>query len=70
MNVKLEPITIEHQKEIMDIFNYYIENCFAAYSENKLPYEFFEKFLQLFIFDFMLVCSVRSILYKSLKPQM
>ncbi len=47
MNVKLEPITIEHQKEIMDIFNYYIENSFATYPENKLPYAFFEKFLQM-----------------------
>jgi phosphinothricin acetyltransferase len=47
MDIKLTPITKEHQKEIIDIFNYYVENSFAAYPENKLPYEFFEKFLQM-----------------------
>jgi len=47
MNIKLKPITKEYQKEIIDIFNYYVENSFAAYLENELPYEFFEKFLQM-----------------------
>lgn len=31
----------------MDIFNYYVENSFAAYPENKLPYEAFDMFLQM-----------------------
>ena len=47
MHVKLAPMTKDNQKEIMDIFNYYVENSFAAYPENKLPYEFFEKLLQM-----------------------
>ncbi|MFA5259872.1 MAG: N-acetyltransferase family protein [Candidatus Omnitrophota bacterium] len=47
MNVKLKPITRDNQKDIMDIFNYYVENSFAAYPEDRLPYEFFEKFLQM-----------------------
>lgn len=47
MNVKLEPITKDKQKETMDIFNYYVENSFAAYPENKFPYVFFEKLLKM-----------------------
>ncbi len=47
MNVQLVPITKEYQKDVIDIFNHYVENSFAAYPENKLPYEFFEKFLQM-----------------------
>jgi L-amino acid N-acyltransferase YncA len=47
MNITLEPITKDKQKEIMDIFNYYVENSFAAYPENKLPYEIFDMFLKM-----------------------
>lgn len=47
MNIKIKPLTKEHQKEVMDIFNYYVENSFAAYPQNTLPYEFFDKFLQM-----------------------
>ena len=47
MNIKIKPLTKEHRKEVMDIFNYYVENSFAAYPENILPYEFFDKFLQM-----------------------
>ena len=43
MNVSLKPISADYRKEIIDIFNYYVENSFAAYVEHKLPYEFFEK---------------------------
>jgi len=31
----------------MDIFNYYVENSFAAYPESKLPYQAFDMFLQM-----------------------
>jgi len=31
----------------MDIFNHYVENTFAAYPENKLPYAAFDMFLQM-----------------------
>jgi len=31
----------------MDIFNHYVENSFAAYPENKLPYEAFDMFMQM-----------------------
>ena len=47
MEIKLVPIREEHQQEVIDIFNHYVENSFAAYPENKVPYEFFETFLQM-----------------------
>lgn len=45
MDIKFEPMTEEHSMEVMDIFNYYVENSFAAYLEQKLPYDFFERLL-------------------------
>ena len=47
MNINYEPMTEKHGREVMDIFNYYVENSFAAYPEQKLPYEFFGKFLEM-----------------------
>lgn len=41
----LEPMTDEHRRAVIDIFNYYVENSFAAYPETKLPYEFFDQLL-------------------------
>ena len=47
MNADFEPLTSVHQKGVMDIFNDYIENGFAAYPEAKLPAEFFQMFLEI-----------------------
>ena len=41
----LKPLGAENRKEVMDIFNYYIENSFAAFPETKLGYDFFDVFL-------------------------
>jgi L-amino acid N-acyltransferase YncA len=46
MKIQLEPMTAESGREIIDIFNYYIENSFNAYRESTVPYQFFENFLQ------------------------
>lgn len=43
----LEPIGPSDQKDVIDIFNYYIEHSFAAYPEHKVPYEFFGMFLDM-----------------------
>ena len=40
-------MTEKYEKEVIDIFNYYVENSFAAYPELKLPYEFYNKFLEI-----------------------
>jgi len=45
MQITLSPIGKSDCKEVMEIFNYYIENTFAAYPEQRLPDEFFETLL-------------------------
>lgn len=47
MDLQFKPMTEKYGKEVMDIFNYYIENSFAAYPEQKLPYGFFVRFLEM-----------------------
>jgi phosphinothricin acetyltransferase len=47
MNVYFEPMTQLHEKEVIDIFNYYVENTFSAFPEGKLPYEAFAMFLKM-----------------------
>jgi len=47
VKIKHEPMAEKHGREVMDIFNYYVENSFAAYPEHKLPYEFYGKFLEM-----------------------
>jgi len=47
MEYLINSITNEDREPIIDIFNYYVENSFAAYPENKLPYQAFDMFLQM-----------------------
>jgi phosphinothricin acetyltransferase len=47
MEYSISPISNEDGEAIIDIFNYYVENSFAAYPENKLPYQAFDMFLQI-----------------------
>lgn len=47
MELKFEPLTEKYSKEVMDIFNYYVENSYAAYPEQSLPYQFFNRFLEM-----------------------
>lgn len=39
---QINPLIAEDRIAVIDIFNYYIENSFAAYPENKVENEFFE----------------------------
>jgi L-amino acid N-acyltransferase YncA len=43
----LAPITPEDREATIDIYNHYIEHTFAAYLEEKVPYEFFDNFLSM-----------------------
>jgi phosphinothricin acetyltransferase len=43
---RFSPITNADGKEIIDLFNYYIGNSYAAYPEQKVPYGFFSLFLE------------------------
>jgi phosphinothricin acetyltransferase len=47
-NIKYEffPISVEDKEDVINIFNYYVENSFAAYPERKVPYEFFDLLIQ------------------------
>ncbi|HOC77339.1 MAG TPA: N-acetyltransferase family protein [Methanofastidiosum sp.] len=45
MEIHFEPMGENHRTDVIDIFNHYIENGFAAYPDNKLPYEFYDMFL-------------------------
>jgi L-amino acid N-acyltransferase YncA len=47
METTLVPLTEEYGKEVMAIFNYYIENSYAAYFEQRLPDAFFGKLLEM-----------------------
>lgn len=47
MHYSISPISHEDREAIMDIFNYYVENSFAAYPEHKLPYQAFDMLVQM-----------------------
>lgn len=40
-------MNIEHASAVMEIYNYYIKNSFAAYPEQELPITFFGKLLEM-----------------------
>jgi L-amino acid N-acyltransferase len=46
MRTVLEPITLADREEIIDIFNFYTEHSFAAYTGSPLSYEMFDVFMQ------------------------
>jgi L-amino acid N-acyltransferase YncA len=47
MDCKLDQVSEKDGREIIDLFNHYIESSFAAYSDRKVPYEFFQLFLNM-----------------------
>ena len=47
MEYSITPLSSEDRESVMDIFNYYVENSFAAYPENKFPYQSFDMFLKM-----------------------
>ncbi|MHB8788795.1 MAG: hypothetical protein ACYDBT_02825 [Desulfobulbaceae bacterium] len=47
MEYTIRPMAKEDREPLIDIFNYYVENSFAAYPEHKLPYQAFAMFLQI-----------------------
>jgi phosphinothricin acetyltransferase len=44
-DVIFEKLSDEHRTSVMDIFNFYIENEFSAYPEEKLNYDYYDNFL-------------------------
>ncbi|MFB3764251.1 MAG: N-acetyltransferase family protein [Methanotrichaceae archaeon] len=41
------PVSVEDGKAIIDIYNHYVKNSFAAYPEIEVPYELFRLFLEM-----------------------
>lgn len=48
MEFRISPIVNEDREPIIDIFNYYITNSFAAYPEKEVPYDAFDFFKQMY----------------------
>jgi phosphinothricin acetyltransferase len=44
--IKLKRMSAEDRTEVIDIFNYYIDNTYAAYPEKRVGYEFYDMLLQ------------------------
>jgi phosphinothricin acetyltransferase len=47
MAYNLEPMSDQHRRGVIDIYNYYVLNSFAAYPEQPVGYDFFDRFLQM-----------------------
>ncbi len=47
MEPTFEPLSADARQAVIDIFNFYIENSFAAYPEDKVPYQFFDNVLNM-----------------------
>jgi L-amino acid N-acyltransferase YncA len=46
MPIILEPMKTTDRRPVIDIFNFYIENSFAAYLDRQVSYNFFDFFLK------------------------
>ena len=47
MNITFEQMSDDHRIEIIDIFNFYILNSYSAYPEEKVSYDYYDKFLEM-----------------------
>ena len=47
MNYTLEKMTPQHRKAVIDVFNHFVENSFAAYNEEVVGYSFFDVFMNM-----------------------
>jgi phosphinothricin acetyltransferase len=47
MDYTLEKMTARHRKPVIDVFNHFAENSFAAYNEHAVGYSFFDVFLNM-----------------------
>lgn len=47
MDYTLRPLALEDRNAVMDLFNYYVENSFAAYPEAAVPLGFFDLLLKM-----------------------
>lgn len=43
----IETMTSEHRKAVIDVYNYYVENSFAAYIDEPVGYGYYDVFLRM-----------------------
>jgi L-amino acid N-acyltransferase YncA len=46
MDYTLETMSESHREAVVDIFNYYIQNSYAAYPDQPVGYHFFDRFME------------------------
>lgn len=47
VNYQLIPLSPADRESVIDIFNYYVDNSFAAFPENRVSNEFFDQLLKM-----------------------
>ncbi len=47
MKYELERLTERHRKPVIDIFNFFVKNGFAAYPDTEVEYGFFDRVLEM-----------------------
>lgn len=45
MKIAFENMSVEHGKDIIDIFNYYIDNSTSAFPDKAVPYDYYDKII-------------------------
>ena len=45
MDYKFEPMSDDDRTAVIDIMNYFVDNSFAAYSETRIGYDSFDRFM-------------------------
>lgn len=47
MKHRIERMTSEHREAVIDVYNYYVENSYAAYTDETVGYAYFDVFLRM-----------------------
>lgn len=47
MEYRISSLTNDDREKVIDIFNYYIENSFAAFPDNPVPYQAYEMIMKM-----------------------
>ncbi|MGE5295918.1 MAG: N-acetyltransferase family protein [Solirubrobacterales bacterium] len=46
MDIRLSPLTSADGRDVVDLFNHYVANSFAAFPEEPVPYPFFDRLME------------------------
>ncbi len=47
MEIRFEPLGEPHREAVVDIYNHYVRNSFAAYPDSPVPYGHFDRFMEM-----------------------